>query len=364
MDNEKSHTAINNTDLDSSSIGAAAQYSDNNSASRAQNEDEIDLVQLWSVIWSKRKLIGIIFGSAVVISVIVSLLMTKVYKSSAVIIPISSSSSSSSGLLAMASSFLPFSAGSNIGGSSKIMAVLYSRTLRVMVIKKLNLIPVLVKQKNNTKRKLLKAQAVLKTMIQISTNKQLGTITVAVFYKNPVIAQKIASVYVSELRHILNKKAFTVSKMNMLFLKNEVSKTKRNINVVMTQVYRMQKKYGLIIPSTFAGGGGSVKDIMTYYSIFQRGGVKFSALLVRLKTLRAKYAILEKLYQQSRYNSLKNNLYVQVIDSPIVPFIPAKPNKRLIVAVSAVSSLFLSIFLVFFLEFIKNAKEKKKGKDA
>lgn len=362
MDNEKSHTAINNTDLDSSSIGAAAQYSDNNSASQAQNEDEIDLVQLWSVIWSKRKLIGIIFGSAVIISVIVSLLMTKVYKSSAVIIPISSSSSSSSGLLAMAQSFLPFSAGST-GESSKIMAVLYSRTLRVMVIKKLNLIPVLVKQKN-TKHKLLKAQAVLKTMIQISTNKQLGTITVAVFYKNPVIAQKIASVYVSELRHILNKKAFTVSKMNMLFLKNEVSKTKRNINVVMTQVYRMQKKYGLIIPSTFAGGGGSVKDIMTYYSIFQRGGVKFSALLVRLKTLRAKYAILEKLYQQSRYNSLKNNLYVQVIDSPIVPFIPAKPNKRLIVAVSAVSSLFLSIFLVFFLEFIKNAKEKKKGKDA
>ena len=362
MDNEKSHTAINNTDSDSASIGAAAQYSDNNPASRTQNEDEIDLVQLWSVIWNKRKLIGIIFGSAVVISVIVSLLMTKVYKSSAVIIPISSSSSSSSGLLAMASSFLPFSVGKT-GESSKIMAVLYSRTLRVMVIKKLNLIPLLIK-KNNKKHKLLKAQAILKKMTLISTNKQLGTITIAVFYKNPVIAQKIASVYVSELRHILNKKAFTVSKMNMLFLKNEVSKTKRNINVVMTQVYRMQKKYGLIIPSTLAGGGGSVKDIMTYYSIFQRGGVKFSALLVRLKTLRAKYAILEKLYQQSRYDSLKNNLYVQIIDSTIVPLKPAKPNKRLIVAVSAVSSLFLSIFLVFFLEFIKNAKEKMKNKDA
>ncbi len=371
MDNEKSQTPINNSGSDSaiasgvtasarqSHLGNPAQYqgqplSPNNPV--PQDEDEIDLIQLWSVIWNKRKLIGMIFGAAVIISVIVSLLMTKIYKSSAVIIPISSSKSSS-GLLAMASSFLPFSVGKT-GESGKIMAVLHSRTLRVKVIKKLNLVPVFIKKKN-AKHKMQISQSILKSMTLISTNKQLGTITISVLYKNPALAQKIASAYVVNLRHILNKKAFTVSKMNMLFLKKELAKTGKEINTVTSQVYKMQKKYGLIIPSSVAGG--SVKNIITYYSIFQRGGTQFSALLVRLKTLRAKYAILEKLYQQSRYNALKNNLYVQVIDKPVVPYIPAKPNKKLIVAVSAVSSLFFAIFLVFFLEFIKNAKEKMRN---
>ena len=134
MDNEKLQASINNSGSDSASGGTASAkpLSPNNPV--PQDEDEIDLIQLWSVIWNKRKLIGIIFGSVVVISVIVSLLMTKIYKSSAVIIPISSSKSSS-GLLAMASSFLPFSVGKT-GESGKIMAVLHSRTLRVMVIKK------------------------------------------------------------------------------------------------------------------------------------------------------------------------------------------------------------------------------------
>ena len=213
MDAEKPQF-IKDPDTEGGYIAADAQpapASHNLSApQRQKDEDEIDLIQLWSVIWNKKKLIGIIFGSAVVISVIVSLLMTKVYKSSAVIIPISSSRSSSSNLLASVSSLLPFSVG-RASGSSKIMALLYSRTLRVMVIKKLNLIPLLIKKKDGN-HKLLKAQAILKTMTQISKNKQLGTITVSVFYKNPVLAQKIASVYVSQLRHILNKKRLRFQK--------------------------------------------------------------------------------------------------------------------------------------------------------
>jgi len=224
MDNEKSQTPINNSGSDSvnaSGVTASAQQSHSGNPAQyqgqplssantmPQDEDEIDLIQLWSVIWKKKKLIGIIFGSAIIISVIVSLLMTKIYKSSAVIIPISSSKSSS-GLLAMASSFLPFSVGKT-GESGKIMAVLHSRTLRGKVIKKLNLIPIFIKKKN-AKHKLQKAQIDLKKMTQISTNKQLGTITISVFYKNPVLAQKIASAYVVNLRHILNKKAFTVQK--------------------------------------------------------------------------------------------------------------------------------------------------------
>ncbi len=38
---------------------------------------------------------------------------------------------------------------------------------------------------------------------------------------------------------------------------------------------------------------------------------------------------------------------------------PAKPKKKLIIAVAFVTGLIFSVFLVFFLEFIKSFKEDK-----
>ena len=54
------------------------------------------------------------------------------------------------------------------------------------------------------------------------------------------------------------------------------------------------------------------------------------------------------------------NRRVEILRNATLPGSPIKPNTRLIVAISAVVSLFLGIFLVFVIEFIKNAKSRLK----
>ncbi len=323
---------------------------DENKISR--EDDEIDLMQLWQVVWKKRKFIGIFFAAAAVLSVIISFTLTPQYKSSVTIIPISSSTGGvSSALGGLASSFLGISLSHN-GTDAKILAVLHSRTIRTGVIKDLKLEPLLIKNKN-LKDRLYRASAALKSMVTVNIGVKTGTIKISVLYKNPSIAQKIASAYVKELKIILNKKAFTVQKMNMLYLKKQLKETSKKIYGYTEKVSSFQKKHGLIVPPGISGN-----KLLSFYTIFQAGGSKFGNMLVKLNNVRAKYESLEKIYQIARYKALKNNLYVQVIDKPIVPYIPAKPNKKRIVAVSAVSSLFVAIFIVFFMEFIKNYKEK------
>ena len=67
---------------------------------------------------------------------------------------------------------------------------------------------------------------------------------------------------------------------------------------------------------------------------------------------------------EQKLMDLKNRR-IEILSSATLPESPIKPKTRLIVALSAVVSLFVGIFLVFVIEFIKNAKfrlqEKEEG---
>jgi uncharacterized protein involved in exopolysaccharide biosynthesis len=51
-------------------------------------DDEINLLELWQVVWKRRKLIAYIVSACVVATVGVSLLMTNIYQADAVITPV------------------------------------------------------------------------------------------------------------------------------------------------------------------------------------------------------------------------------------------------------------------------------------
>jgi len=62
---------------------------------------------------------------------------------------------------------------------------------------------------------------------------------------------------------------------------------------------------------------------------------------------------------EQKLSDLKNRR-IEILSSATLPESPIKPKTRLIVALSAVVSLFVGIFLVFVIEFIKNAKSRLK----
>ena len=62
--------------------------------------------------------------------------------------------------------------------------------------------------------------------------------------------------------------------------------------------------------------------------------------------------------EQQRLEASKDETLFRIIDPALEPEHPSKPKKRLIVALSAVVSLFFGVFLVFLIEFARNFRER------
>jgi uncharacterized protein involved in exopolysaccharide biosynthesis len=368
-------------------------------------EDEIDLFELFQIIWNNRFFIAKIVLGITILTAIISFILPRTYTSESVIVPVTKSSSGS-GLSAIAAM-----AGLPVGGdqaTANVVAVLNSNTLRERVVKDLNLLDEILKDKKNEfKRPYQEAGIRLKDNIKINEDKKNGTIKIEVDWKDPDIAQKINESIIKNLRQILNEKSFTVAKMNRIFYENELNKTLESLKLAMNKLNEYQKTKKVIMPeqqlqSQLALYGSlisekielegklrnlsniynpeapQIKEIQTRLAYINQkiseieGEINtkspistektlealpdYMQLYLQVQQLKGKYEVLAKLLEQSRLDELKENLYVEVIDNPTYPEKPSKPKKKLMVAVAFVSSLFLAIFIVFIREYVRSRR--------
>ncbi len=372
------------------------------------DEDEIDLYELWLTIKKRKKVIIGLFLFSVIATAIISFIMTPIYRTTASVLPVSSKQSplgSLAGLAAMA--------GVSVGGdesSQKVMAVLNSRTIKENVIKDLNLIPKILDELPEDRNPLLVTiEKMEKKIVSISDDKKTGVINISIDFKDPELAKRIAEQYVKELQDILAEKSLTVSKMNRIFLEKQLEEEEKKLKKYQQEMAEFQKENKIIEPTKQLEGTMELytnliaqkialevqlKKIETALSpdnpkiailknqikeieeqlrrIEQKADgalpsisnvpekiVKYTDLLRKLKASEAIYETLLKMYEQAKLDEAKENLYVEVIDYPILPDKPVKPKKALMVAVAGVTSIFLGIFLAFFLEWLENIKKRR-----
>ncbi len=371
-------------------------------------DDEIDLYELWLTLKKRKSVIIGLFIFAVFATAVISFVMTPIYRSTASVIPVSGSQSPLGNLAGLAAM-----AGISIGQSDesqKIMAVLKSRTIKENVIKRLNLINVILDEVPEDRDPMNVAIEVLDDMVSISDDKKTGVISISVDFKDPRIAKNIADAYVDELQRILNEKALTVAKLNRIFLEKQLEEEEEKLKRYQLELARFQKSTKLIEPqeqlkgtmelygeliaqkinlqvqlrrleTALSSGNPKIEMIKEQLraidqqikELEERSGgaipsiseapekmTQYVDLLRKLKTSEAVYETLLKAYEQAKFQEAKENLYVQVIDNAFLPDKPVKPKKVLMIAVSGVSSLFLGIFLAFFLEWLEGIKRRKK----
>jgi uncharacterized protein involved in exopolysaccharide biosynthesis len=185
-------------------------------------EDEISLRDYWNVLQRKKVLLISIFLLSVIVTITVSLLLPKYYKSETVIIP----SGSEAGGLGAALSAMPL-VGALAGTAGiqtpadKVMVILKSRTTAEAVIQRFDLLRVFNEAdwdaakgawKNPAKPPLMQ-DAVKKLTQDISTfsKSREGAITVTVEWKNPKLAADMANYYITVLAGFLNEKAINIT---------------------------------------------------------------------------------------------------------------------------------------------------------
>ena len=214
-------------------------------------DDEIDLRELFNVLWTAKKLIIQITAIFAIGSVVYSLSLNNYYKSESLFLARSASGnqglSQYSGLAAMAGITLPSSSGEDKG--AQMIELIKSRKFVKHLMTFENILPSILAAKsyNNSTQELLfnqklyesetktwknneipsylKAHSAYLNMLSIAQDKKTGFIRINIEHISPVFAKDFLELIIRESNELIRKKDMEESKQGLEYLTSELSKT-------------------------------------------------------------------------------------------------------------------------------------------
>ena len=278
-------------------------------------EDEINLLDLFIVLLKHKRMIFSIVFAAGVIAVIASLSMTKIYRSECIIVPVEqekgSRLSALGGLGAMVASQV------GVGGSGsleKFDVVLKSRELTNSLVKRHNLMPIIYDDAWDEKNKKWKAEdpptlqdayKSMQGMLTIKPDKKNNVLKLGFLFPDPEVAQKMLNYYVNGLSEFLRGQVLETASAQEKYLRKELERASDPL---------LRTKLTDLIASQ-----------------------------IERQTL----AKVQKCYG------------FDVIDPPFVPEKRFKPRRSLICILTVMVAFFVAVFLAFFIEYIGNLKKNE-----
>jgi len=306
-----------------------------------QPEDEIDLLELWNVIWKgKWFVMGFTLACTLVAVYITLYVLPVTYKSDMVIQPTEVSSQSVLSALAVS---LPISIPMGNSGDKniKLFTFLNSRTIKQRLIEKYDLLPKLYSKiwdKENG-RWLIDDPNDMPTVIKLiqegfadiynaSEHKKTGLITISWTDQDPEFTKIMLNRTEKELRYFLENEYESDAKREREFVESQLAKAESELEFWEKQV-----------PS----------DRLTLSKI-QRERLASQTV----------YTELRKQLEISKISEVKEIIRFKILDHPFVPETRFKPKRTQICALTIVTSGFLSIFMLFFQQFVMNLRTRSR----
>ena len=285
-------------------------------------EDEINLLDYLIVLLKHKRLIAGIVAGAAILALVVSLLMTKIYRSEATITARQQEKAEGGSALAalrgvagIAGELVGFGSGGDV---DKIETLLKSRELVRRVVEKNSLLPRLFEDDWDPKKKEWKENPaptiqdaykllVTKGMLTVSRDRKTNIITIKIDHRDPQFARDLVDHYLTELSESLREQTLKDAQDNKRFLQSELDKT---------------------------------SDAL---------------LREKISNLLAKEIEKETFARAQKYYSFI------VLDPPVVSDLnkKVKPKRALICILSVIVAGFFAVFAAFFAEYVHNVKTRE-----
>ncbi len=317
-------------------------------------DDEINLLDLWRVVWGHRKMISRIVLITVVATAVVSLIMTNIYQSKAIIAPVTPKSSTT-GASSLAQQLGPLagmagvslaSPGSTVVPLPELVSLLKSNIVRGKMIQKYNLLPILFEDRWDAEKKdwkrgglilnpltwIRKAVGALlpadprapkkkdddvpdiqdglreiEKIVTVKENIKENTIGITVDYPDPELAAIIANYLLETLNDHLTGEAKRVAKINKEYLEDQI--TENSDPIIKQKIYNL--------------------------------------IAEQIETM--------------MMAEVKENFAFKILDPPLVPDERNKPKRTLMVVLSLFVSVFIAIFIAFFKEYLMKLRAQPSG---
>ena len=308
-------------------------------------DDEIDLIAIWRVFWRWKWFIGGLTLLGTLIAVYWTLYQMPVrYRSTAVLQP-TLSASGQSDLRASLGQFIPLPASSGGDKTQLIINFLSSRTLKLWMIKKLDLLPRLYPDLWDDENKAWLAtepSGIPSTIKAIQSNAlgkfysvkndtKTGLITISYLDGEPEFAAKAVTEIYGELKRYLDQDYISDAKRRRIFIEVQLERSRKEV------VYWERR-----VP----GAKHTASEIL------REQGATLAA-----------YTELRKQYELAKIEEARELIAFKVLDSPLVPVKKSEPKRAQICGLTLIVTFFLAVFLAFFFEFIGNARKREKERE-
>jgi len=285
-------------------------------------EQETSLLEYWGAIVKRKFTVILITLVTTGVALAAAFLMTPIYRAETVLAPVSEKRSG--GLEVLAGQFGDLAAltGINLSRSEnsteEAIATLKSRALTNGFIKEENLMPILFAEKWDAENKKWKDQRDTPTpwdafelfdedIRSVKLDRKTGLVTLAIEWKNPVLAAKWADQIVQRVNAVRRTDAIQDAEKSIAYLKKELAKT--NAVEIQQAIYRL---------------------------------IEAQTKTKMLASIREQYAF-------------------KVIDPAIPPEEKAKPKRSLIVILGFMLGAMAGIFTAFFRRFLENQREEEQA---
>lgn len=359
--------------------------------------DQIDLLALFNIIWSKK---WIIVGTSFIIAIIVSIItlqMPNIYQSQTTLLPVAneqSSLSQYSGLAAMAGMSIPGSGGGT--DVEKIMALLNSRTLKERVIYELDLTSLLLEKEPTDISREFATLKLFSKNYSVSQDLKTGLITIKYNDERPELTSTVVNYCADSLSKILDEKNLTLSSKKLNLATDQLKRKEVHLNEVKERLLEFQRRTQVLQPESQAQGvmelyanlvqqkialeieletlknalsdsNTSVKlkenqlkaittqlnnmSTITSDGKFDTTDVpeniaEYTEIKTELELAQQMYIAMYSQWEQLRLEEQEDQLHIEVIDKGITPEEKIKPRRSIIVIISV---LVFFLFYVFIL---------------
>ena len=383
-------------------------------------DDTIDLMELLTTLWRYKWLLILLPIFGIIGSYTAVQFLPVEYQSRVTFLQISGNGGSTDlgkfgALASLAGVSLPEKSSDML--TDKIEVVLKSRGFAEQIVKEKELLPIIFSDIYDPETKTfdivdpelgppkpLDGAGAIMGALELGETDE-GAKFIEVSWDDPVIAADLANYTLKALEIYLSQNTLTAGQKNLQFIEKQLGKAEkelrqgeealRNFNtdkkyfikfteseVLAKALVEMQAMHAKAevdkevmlqfrnkrspqVQQLSLGNEALERQIKNYSNVLQDRSNQIGSLKVEKEFLTKELEVYQEIYkqlriqlEQQRLEASKDETLFRVIDPALEPEHPSKPKKRLIVALSAVVSLFFGIFLVFLIEFARNFRER------
>lgn len=371
-------------------------------ASLKEKDEEISLLDILIILARRKWLIFKITVAFMVVGLVTSLIMPKIYTATTTVMPPQQNSSLSSALMSQIGNLgsLGALAGASVGlknPNDMYVAMFKSRTVEDAMIQRFGLMSEYHQKYMSTAQKAFEKHAT----VESGTKDNLIHITVE--DKNPNRAAEMANAYVDEYRRLSQHLAIGEAAQRRLFFEQQLQQAKDNLANSEEALKETQQKTGMIqldsqaralIESAamlraqisakevqlqamrtyatgqnsdvvqtqqeldslrvqlgkLAGNGDDTAGLIVPKGQVPQAGIEYIRKLRDVKYYETIFEILARQFELAKLDEAKEGALIQVVDPAIVPDYKSSPKRALITILATMAGLFIGMLVAFFRE--------------